>query len=224
MNGPHDIGGRHGFGPVAPGENAAPYHAGADWEERAMALTVAVGAGGYWTIDESRFAREDRDPGEYYRIGYFQIWLAGLERMMVEKGVISADELASGVPDPASPAAAKPALAPADVPGVLARGGPVNRDSGQTRPAFAPGDRVRSRNMHPRGHTRLPGYGRDKVGRIEAVQGYHVYADSSATGDRDRAEWLYTVVFDAETLWGDDAETPGDTMSLDAWEPYLDPA
>ncbi len=83
---------------------------------------------------------------------------------------------------------------------------------------------MRTRNLHPAGHIRLPAYARDKVGRIEAVQGHHVFADASAAGDHDVAHWLYTVVFEAETLWGPNAETPGDTISFDAWEPYLERA
>ncbi|MGR3323078.1 MAG: nitrile hydratase subunit beta [Pseudooceanicola sp.] len=223
MNGPHDMGGLHGFGPVDPDRNDGPYHgADAAWEQRAMALTVAAGAGGHWTIDESRFAREDRHPLEYHRLGYFRIWLAGLERLLVERNLVTPAELAAGrAADETTPPGR--CLAAGDVAAVLARGGPVDRDPGDTSPRFAPGDAVRTRNLQPRGHTRLPAYARDKVGRIESVQGYHAFADASATGDRDAAAWLYTVVFDAETLWGA-AEAPGDTVSFDAWEPYLDRA
>ncbi|WP_375691866.1 nitrile hydratase subunit beta [Pseudooceanicola sp. LIPI14-2-Ac024] len=221
MNGPHDIGGHHGFGPVDPAANDAPYHPGAeDWEERAMALTVASGFGGHWTIDESRFAREDRHPLDYHSLGYFGIWLAGLKRLLVERNLVTEDELAGG-PLRNDTAAPNPPLPAAKVPAALARGGPVDRDPGPIKPIFSPGDRVRTRNIQPRGHTRLPAYARDKVGRIETVQGYHAYADDSARGDRAAAHWLYTVVFDATVLFGDAAAT-GDTVTIDAWEPYLE--
>lgn len=224
MNGPHDIGGRHGFGPVDPAANAAPYHPGAEgWEERAMALTVAAGFGGHWTVDESRFAREDRPPLEYYGLGYFGIWLAALQRLLAERGLVTEAELTGGGRDAGTTPPARH-LAASEVTAALDRGGPVDRDPGASRPVFAPGDRVRTRNLQPRGHTRLPAYLRDKVGRIDSVQGYHVYADTSAEGDRETAHWLYAVVFDAETLWGPHAEAPDDLVSFDAWEPYLERA
>lgn len=224
MNGPHDIGGHHGFGPVAPAANDAPYHPGAEpWESRAMAITVAAGFGGHWTIDESRFAREDRPPAEYYTLGYFGIWLAALTRLLEERGLVTGDELSGGPlrNDTTPPKACLPA---SEVGPALARGGPVDRDPGGRTPAYRPGDVVRTKNLQPRGHTRLPAYARDKTGRIAHVQGYHAFADASARGDRAAAEWLYTVVFDAGTLWGDAAEAPADEVTFDAWEPYLERA
>ncbi|MDF1857164.1 nitrile hydratase subunit beta [Pseudooceanicola sp.] len=220
MNGPQDIGGRHGFGPVAPALNASAYHPGANWEPRAMAITVAAGAGGHWTIDESRFMRENRDPAEYYRLSYFQLWLTALAELLTAKGLVTEAELAAGHAGTAPTTPPGTCLSASAVPGVLARGGPVDRDPGAARPGFAPGDLVRTRNHQPAGHTRLPGYARDKVGRIESVQGFHAFADASAEGDRQAADWLYTVVFEAETLFGA-AEATGDSVSVDAWEPYL---
>lgn len=224
MNGPHDIGGRHGFGPVSPTANDSYYHAGAEsWESRAMAITVAAGFGGHWTIDESRFAREDRPPLDYYGLGYFGIWLAALTRLLEERGLVTEDELSGGAirNDTVRPNRCLPAeeVAPA-----LARGGPVDRDPQGREPAYKPGDVVRTKNLQPRGHTRLPAYARDKVGRIAHVQGFHAFADESAKGDRAAAEWLYTVVFDAGALWGDVAENPADEVTFDAWEPYLERA
>ncbi|OWU82938.1 nitrile hydratase [Oceanicola sp. 22II-s10i] len=223
MNGPHDIGGMHGFGPVDPGANAAPYHSGAEgWEERAMAITIAAGAGGHWTIDESRFARENRSPSEYHSLSYFQIWLAGLRSLLQTKGLVTSEEFATGHAGNTATTPAGRCLTAEDVPATLKRGGPVDRPPGDVRPALAPGDRVRTRNLQPRGHIRLPAYARDKEGWIVAVQGYHVFADTSAKGDRDTAHWLYTVGFRAGTLWGDAAEHPADEVTIDVWEPYLD--
>jgi nitrile hydratase len=66
----------------------------------------------------------------------------------------------------------------------------------------------------------LPGYARGKVGRIERLNGVHVFADTNASGDGEQPQWLYTVVFRASELWADG--DPQLTVSIDAWEPYLE--
>ncbi len=217
MNGPQDSGGRHGFGPVNPQKDEPLFHA--DWEPRAMAVTLACGAMGHWSIDESRHARENRAPGEYYSLSYYALWTTALEELLQRHGLVEADELKAGhsLRQTATPRRVLKADA---VPAALAKGGPVDREAGACQPAFKVGDIVRTRNIQPRGHTRLPSYARDKVGRIEAVQGFHVFPDHSAKGDESAAAWLYTVTFDATTLWGDDAPAR-DAVSIDAWEPYL---
>ncbi len=89
MNGPQDLGGRDGFGPIAPDPQDPLFHA--EWERRAMAMVVAAGGAGAWTIDESRFARENRDPGEYYGLSYYQLWVRGLEDLLKTKGLVTDD-------------------------------------------------------------------------------------------------------------------------------------
>ena len=200
MNGAHDMGGTHGFGPVVPEADEPWFHA--DWERRVFAMVIAAGAGGKWNIDAGRFAREDRPPAEYLDSTYFEIWLAGLERLLAERGY------------------PERVLRAEDVPATLARGGPASRES--DRPArFAVGDRVRTRNTHPHTHTRLPRYARDKVGTVERVHGTHVYPDSNAHFNGEDPQWLYTVRFSAHELWGRDDD---DSVSIDAFEPYLFPA
>jgi len=81
---------------------------------------------------------------------------------------------------------------------------------------------VRTRVMHPRGHTRLPRYARGKVGVVTRVHGAHVLPDTNAHGAGEHPQWLYSVRFPARELWGEDAE-PDQTVSIDAWEGYLDP-
>ncbi len=106
-----------------------------------------------------------------------------------------------------------------DVAATLARGGPAEREP--IRPArFAAGDRVRTRNLHPHGHTRLPRYARDKVGTVERVHGCHVFPDRNAYGDPD-PQWLYSVCFSGRELFGTDERS---AVSIDAFEPYLEPA
>ncbi len=177
---------------------------------------------GHWSIDESRHARESLPPAVYLGSSYYEIWVRALEALLLRHGFVTRAELDAGR-DLAPGARPNRVLRAAEVPGVIARGGPVDRDPGAQPPAFASGDRVRTAVMHPAGHTRLPRYARGKTGVVEAVQGFHVFPDANAHGLGEAPQWLYTVVFDAAEIWGRDAD-PNQRLSIDAWESYLDPA
>jgi len=220
VNGPQDLGGQHGFGPVAPEPDEPLFHAA--WERRAMALTLAAGYMGAWSLDESRHARESLPPATYLAASYYEIWIRALEALLVRHGFVTPAELAAG--HALAPGAApRRRLLAAAVPEVIARGGPVARDPGASTPAFAPGAQVRTVVMHPTGHTRLPRYARGKTGVVEAVQGFHVFPDANAHGRGEAPQWLYTVVFAATEIWGRDGD-PRQSLSIDAWESYLEPA
>jgi nitrile hydratase len=105
-----------------------------------------------------------------------------------------------------------------DVPTALSRGAPTERPA-TTKPLFAVGQQVRTRAQPVAHHTRLPGYAKGMVGRIERINGVHVFADAHAGGDGEQPQWLYTVVFDGSELWPDG--DPQLSVSIDAWEPYL---
>ena len=219
MNGPHDLGGQMGFGPVAPEPDEPYFHAG--WERRALGVTLCAGALGAWTLDESRHARESLHPADYYSSSYYEIWIKALERLLARHGFVSAAELETGEASPGG-AAPKRVLKAADVPAVLARGGPCDRPV-EAAPRFAAGQRVRTRNMHPAGHTRLPRYARGRTGVVETVHEGFVFPDTNAHGMGEQPQRVYTVVFDGRELWGDAAD-PSLTVSIDAWESYLEPA
>ncbi len=220
MNGPQDLGGQHGFGPIAPEPDEPRFHA--DWEKRALALTLAAGAMGHWSIDESRHARESLPPAEYYASPYYAIWAKALEALLLRHGFVTAGELAEG--RARSPGTQpRRVLRAAEVAPTMARGGPVDRDPGDSRPAFAPGEAVRTRVMHPASHTRLPRYARGKRGRVEAVRGFHVFPDTNAHGKGECPQWLYSVAFPATELWGADAD-PTASVAIDAWGSYLERA
>jgi nitrile hydratase len=219
MEGAHDMGGVKWSGPVQPEPDEPMFHA--EWERRAFALTLAMGMPGGWNIDMSRFAREDRPPAEYLGKSYYQIWLAGLERLILERNLITPDEIEAGKPlHPAKPVAKT--LTPDDVAKVLHRGGPTEREA-KAPARFAAGDRVRAKMIYPPTHTRLPRYVRGHVGIVERALGCHVFPDSNSTGAGENPQWLYTVTFDGGDLWGE-ASDPGLKVSVDAWEPYLEPA
>jgi nitrile hydratase len=209
-----DLGGQLGHGAVRPEAEEIRFHE--RWEPAALAIVLAMGATGSWNIDMSRSARETLP--DYLRLGYYEIWLAALERLMLERGQVHADELASGqMLHPAVPVAR--VLHAGDVAKALAKGSPTARGAGE--PRFRAGDRVRTRAQAVPHHTRLPGYVRGKVGTIERVHGAHVFSDTHAQGQGEQPQPLYTVVFDARELWGADA-APGLRVSIDAWQPYLE--
>jgi nitrile hydratase len=152
-------------------------------------------------------------------MSYYQIWFAALELMSKERGLVAEDEIVAGH-SLHSPKPVKRVLSPDDVLKVLHRGGPTERDT-NTKAAFRPGDKVRMKNINPPAHTRLPRYVRGHVGEIERVIGCHVFPDSNANGTGENPQWLYTVRFDGCELWGPQGD-PTSTVSIDAWEPYLE--
>jgi nitrile hydratase len=216
MNGAQDMGGQMGFGPVVPEPDEPPFHA--EWEKRALAVTLACGAMGHWSIDASRHARETLPPLDYLSSSYYEIWIKALEKLLGSEGFVSGDELRAGraLTPPRTP---NRVLHADEVAAALARGSPSERPA--TAPArFAVGDRVRTANDHPAGHTRVPRYARGRLGRIEQVHGVQVFPGSSAHGLGEQPQWLYTVAFDGGELWGRAAD-PRLTVSIDAWESTL---
>jgi nitrile hydratase len=218
MNTAHDMGGMHGFGPVEPEPDEPPFHEA--WEGRVLALQRAMGFTRLWTIDGGRASLEALPVLDYLGSSYYRRWFLGLEGRLLDHGLVDRAEIAAG-------RSARPGrrlnrtLGRGDVERVLVRGNFARPAAAAAR--YKPGDKVRTREMNPSTHTRLPRYARDKAGVIEAVRGCHVYPDSAAIGAGDDPQWLYTVVFAGIDLWGDAAD-PSLTVSIDAFEPYLVPA
>lgn len=213
-----DLGGQPGFGPVIPEPEGELFHAG--WEPRVLALTLAMGATGSWNIDASRAVRETLP--DYRDLSYYQIWFGALEQLMLQRAQVFPDEIASGeMKHPPAPVAR--VLKAANVPAVLAKGSPTERpEPGPAR--FAVGQSVRMHRGKVDHHTRLPGYVQGKRGTIAHVHGAHVFADAHAQGMGEQPQWLYTVVFEEAELWGDAAPRQNLSVSVDAWESYLEPA
>ena len=217
MNGGADLGGMQGFGPVVEEQNEPHFHA--DWESRVMGMVVALGACGQWNIDQSRLARESLPPADYLSFSYYHIWLEGVQKLLLSREMLTAEELKSG----------KLSLPPIEVRGTLkpeavwdglhSLAGAADRP--EERPAaFEVGQTVRTINQHPEGHTRLPRYARGHNGKVTKVLGFHVFPDSSGNDQGADPQWLYQVEFTAQELWGPD-KNPNDVVTLDLWEPHL---
>ena len=222
MNGAHDLGGMDGFGPIDPEpESEEPlFHAA--WERRAFAVTLAMGALGQWNIDSARHARERQHPVDYLENSYYENWIAGLETLVVELGIVTAEELATGqAAGPAAETMRSQRLAGEDVAAVLAKGSPTTMERA-TRPRFAVRDEVRVQISHPAGHTRAPRYVRGRRGVIATQHGVHIFADKNAHGTKEGQD-LYSVRFKATDLWGAEAANRG-AVYVDLWDDHLEPA
>ena len=207
MNGVHDMGGVHGLGPVAPDPDEPLFHE--PWESRVLALTLATAAWGRWNIDVSRHARESIRGERYLPMSYYERWFDGLTTLLEASDLMAME-------------AATPQLRAEAVLPAMRRRNPYSRpEAGPAR--FAVGDHVRARIINPVGHTRLPRYARGRAGVIDADHGVHVFPDSNAHGQGEDPRRLYGVLFTARELWGE-AAAERDTVRMDLWEPYLEPA
>jgi nitrile hydratase subunit beta len=207
MNGVHDMGGMDGFGPVQIEKNEPAFHA--DWEKRMYALAISM-VGRDYNIDEFRHAIERIPAPIYLASSYYERWLNAMMTLLVEKNLVTRDELTSRGAAPVAP------IQPA---------GRFDGDSAtvrRRRARFRAGDRIVARNINPTGHTRLPRYVRGKRGVIERDWGTYVFADSNAHHGGKRAQHVYSVSFAARELWGKDAPS-NDSLRIDLWEDHLDP-
>lgn len=207
VNGVHDLGGTDGFGPVPHTPQEPVFHEA--WEGRAFALVAAGGMHGLYRTAEFRHAIERIDPLRYLASTYYERWLGGLATLLVEKGVVSAEELeeAAGGSVPLSGPVRAPHVPspPADV----------------TEPRFGVGDAVRVRNAHPRGHTRCPRYVRGRTGAVVRSDGPVRLDDVEAHGTGTCMDPLYGIAFEGAELWGEHAE-PGVTVHVDLFESHLE--
>lgn len=211
------MGGMQGFGHVQPLTDAPPFEEA--WEGRAFALgLLAIRAAGA-NLHAFRHALERVPPAEYLS-EYYNRWAVAAGLLLADSGVVSPEQVAAraarlsgrDVPEPEPPEPHKPEMA---------SGGPGNLRSLDTPPAFAVGDRVRTADLHPAGHTRLPRYVRRRTGTVTAIQPSAVFPDTAAHFRGENPQHCYAVEFDSRELWGPDAESF--RLSIDLFEPYLEP-
>ena len=217
MNSIHDMGGMDGFGRIEPEHNEPVFHH--RWEGRVYALNRAVrrwGRGRNWP--RFRFTLESIPPDEYLSMSYYERWFRMITSWLLGSGLVSEAELETGN---AAPGAPKPEVLPAARTSSLGFG-LLDLDV----PArFGPNEGVRASNLHPRGHNRLPRYVRGRRGTVVEDHGVYALQDSDAAGHqpRDRPQHVYSVRFEARELWGERASA-GDSVYVDLWEDYLEPA
>ena len=216
MNSVHDMGGMHGTGPIEPEPNEPVFHE--PWEGRVYALGSSLrrwGRGRNW--GSFRFELESIPAADYLRMSYYERWFTVRLNRLLRSNLVSEAELEAGHAAPNLP---RPTLLPASTAG--SESGPPEVEVAQR---FQLDQRVRAKNMHPRGHTRLPRYTRGRPGTVTHVHGVFALQDTDINGYRlgDWPQHVYTVRFAARELWGDRAPA-GDAVYVDLWEDYLEPA
>lgn len=211
------MGGMDGFGPVTREANEPVFHS--DWERRVFAIVNSAMSAAEFNIDELRHAIERIPPGQYLGSSYYERWLSAVETLLVERGLITREELIAKLDDSAENLRALIAS------GVRAIGPePVAEKSGAKLPRarFAKGERVRARNINPPGHTRVPRYVRGKRGVIARDYGVFVFPDTNAHHAGTKPQHCYSVSFEARELWGK-SRGSRDRVLIDLWEDYLEP-
>ncbi len=215
MDGAHDLGGMHGLGAIDRSQEA---HFAYAWEERVFRLTLACGMCGHWNLDMSRAARERMEPAHYLGSRYYEHWLHGLETLLVEKGLVTVAEMATGRAEDGRTFNPVPENR---VSTLLARGGPTRMEAPHSA-RFRVGDSVRIVNHHPHSHTRMPRYIRGRVGEIRSCHGAHVFPDEHALSGRRIPQYLYGIRFVADELWGPGFGEARTVVHVDVFEPYID--
>jgi nitrile hydratase len=165
---------------------------------------------------------ESLPPDDYLRMSYYERYISYVEEIIIAGGLVTRQEVETGKPAKGS-ARSVPALRPADVAKQFAFRTPPARPSEAVAPRFKVGQRVRTRNMNPIGHTRLPRYARGRNGIIERDQGVQSFPDTAVYGRGLNRQHVYSVRFEARELWGDQASSR-DSVYIDLWDDYLESA
>jgi nitrile hydratase len=219
MNGVHDMGGMHGMGPIRHEPQEPTFHE--LWEGRVYALSrVLRTRPGLWNLDAFRHAIEVLPPVEYLRMSYYERWFAWMLTTVVAAGDVTQAEIESGSPATGSPRKTV-LVAPEAVSSMVDLRASARRDVAVV-PRFKSGQRVRARNVHPSGHTRLPRYVRGKSGVVVLDRGVFLFPDTNAHLRGETPQHLYSVRFAARELWGEQASRR-DFIHLDMWDDYLEP-
>ncbi len=219
MNGIHDMGGMEGFGPVQPEPNEPPFHS--EWEGRALAMNRALGYAKIWNIDKSRAKIEEMPPHDYLTRTYYQKWAYRLEQLLIEYGYIGEDEVEGRtLAAPGQAGAALPARRRGEQ-GAVARQLFARAD----RARALQGRRPRAHQEHPSAHAHAAAALRPRQGRRRRMRA-RLPRVPGLGRDRRRARTRNGSTRCCSTpreLWGEAAD-PKLKVSIEAWDPYLEPA
>jgi nitrile hydratase len=223
MNGVHDMGGMHGFGPVVPEPNEPVFHA--VWEGRTFALALATLGSRRFNTDEFRRTIERMSPARYLASSYYERWLHAIEALLLEKQIVRGGEIDARTHDhiEALQKSTTPIELAADETSTVRPGRATTlRYDSKFKARFEKDDRVIVRNLNPEGHTRVPRYIRGHRGVIRHDWGTFVFPDTHAHGAGANPQHCYGVEFSARELWGT-SHAARERIYVDLWEAYLAP-
>lgn len=218
MNGVHDLGGMENLGPIDREENEPVFHA--DWEKKVLSLMFAVKGAGYFVTDEMRRTIELLPPARYLSASYYEKWFMGFSSMLLEKDILTREELETGKSIREEGGTTLPALEKEKMQFAMANPIPHSLDIA-TEPKFKAGDQIITKNMHPKCHTRIPRYIRGRRGVVIQDHGVFPLPDSIAHGGPDKAQHCYSVRFTARELWGEEAPAK-DSLYIDLFDDYME--
>ncbi|WP_181168035.1 nitrile hydratase subunit beta [Mesorhizobium sp. B2-4-19] len=220
MDGIHDLGGMHGFGPVPVDKD--DYVFKHEWQRRSFGLTQALAGTTPYCADMHRFKIEKLLAIDYLQMDYFEKWAVATSELLKDAGLVSEAELSSGKKVFDVDLTRNTPATPEGLVEVMKSGAKLDFPPETSRPQFVVGETIRVSVNHASGHTRVPRYVRGKVGSIVADMGVFQFADTVAAGSGPHPQHCYTVEFTAGTLWGNGAERAGDRFYLDLAETYID--
>ena len=222
MNGVHDMGGMHGFGPIDIEADEPTFHD--EWEGRVYGMVTSIREEhDVYGPFGSRHYIENIPPAQYLASSYYEKWMLALETALVSKGLLTTEELDARTrqlsDDPSAEVARRddPDLAER-VRQRIYKPQPLEQRA-STEPLFSAGDVIMVRNIHPVGHTRLPRYVRGKRGVIAKIYGAQGFQDEPTVADSS-PQHVYSVVFEASELWGGNAEA-NQLLYIDMWECWM---
>ncbi|HYQ71235.1 MAG TPA: nitrile hydratase subunit beta [Gammaproteobacteria bacterium] len=219
MNGIHDLAGMENLGPIDIEKDEPVFHE--DWERHIFAITMATMGSGYFKTDEVRRETELMPPADYLRARYYEKWLFSFENLMLEKDVLTLEELESGKSLREEGGFKLP---PVPLEGMqYAMHNPVPASLDVDVPQnFQVGDHILAKNINPPYHTRLPRYIRGKHGVIVQHHGVFLLPDTNAYGGPDKPQHCYNVKFSFNELWGDET-SHNDFIYIDLFDEYMLP-
>ncbi len=223
MDGIHDLGGMMGFGRIERDDDEPLFHE--SWERQAFGVLLQASGSVGFSDDHLRCHIERIPPLHYLQASYYERWVLSLEAFLEERGILSSEDIArrmEAMGTPSRPAGGRGATLD-DIEAAVAEGSSGRRDAGLAEARFRTRDRVRVRNDHPGHHTRAPRYTRGRVGEILADHGVFVFPDTNSRDLGECPEHCYTVRFSARELWGE-AAPARDSLCVDLWDSYLEPA
>ncbi|MFC7216119.1 nitrile hydratase subunit beta [Saliphagus sp. GCM10025334] len=222
MNGVHDLGGMHGFGPVDVDE--ATFHA--DWERTAFAMNLLLLAQDFYELDEFRHAVERMPPERYLIAGYYERWLSAIERLCIERGLLTKAEVErrqTAIENGDYDFSDRMDVDLVDTARSEFESDRFSRTADGPEPKFQPGEDVIVRNRHPEGHVRTPKYARRAQGVVRSVRGPFPVPETVVNYKNADIDTVYSVEIPTSELWGGSYDEPN-AVHLDLWERHLSPA